>query len=328
MRRRDFITLFGGAAAAWPLGARAQQPAMPVIGVLSGVAFEPYADRITAFRQGLESAGFVEGGNIIIEYRSADGHGERLPELAADLVSRGVAVIVAVGSGIDSPWPASTTIPIVFAVGADPVVAGYVKSLNHPGANVTGVSFLPDALGGKRLGFLHELVPNAATVGFLMNSRLMTKQQSTSDENEMVTAGRTLGIPIVVLDAADEKEIDAAFDTIDQRQIKALVVQNDAYLNTRRDQIAALAIRHVIPTIFAYREHVAAGGLMSYGTDVNAMYRLAGVYAARILKGEKPGDLPVQLASTFKFIINLKTAKALGLTVPASLLATADEVIE
>jgi putative ABC transport system substrate-binding protein len=327
MRRRQFITLLGTAAAS-PLAALAQPRGTPVIGLLNGVSLASYADRIMAFREGLRSAGFVEGQNVAIEYRSGEGQVERLPGLAADLVRRGVAVIVAFGSSIDAALQATSTIPIVFAFGGDPEVAGFVKSLSRPGANVTGVSFSSDALGPKRLELLHNLVPSATAIGFLLNSKLIGKLQTAADENEMAAAGRALGIGIVLLDAADQREIDAAFDMIKVRRIAALVVQNDAYLNSRRDQIAALALRHSIPTVFAYREHIMAGGLMSYGTDVNEMYRVAGVYTARILNGEKPGDLPVQLPTTFKFIINFKTAKALGVEVPISMQLLADEIIE
>jgi putative tryptophan/tyrosine transport system substrate-binding protein len=327
MKRRDFITLVG-AAAAWPLAAQAQQRALPVIGLLSGVSLESYADRIAAFRLGLRDAGFVEGQNVIIEYRAADGHAERQAALAADLVRRQVAVIVAIGASNNAAAEATSTIPIVFAAGGDPIVGGFVKSLSRPEGNVTGVSFFSNTLGAKRLGLLHELVPRAASVGFLHNSRLEGPLQTTADSNDILAAGRAVGVQMVLLDAGSEQEIDAAFDTIAQQRLGALVVQNDAYLNTRKDQIAALAVRHAIPTVFAYREHVAAGGLMSYGADVNEMYRVAGVYTARILKGEKPGDLPVQLPTKFEFVINLKTAKTLGIDVPVSMQLLADEVVE
>jgi len=328
MRRRDFITLLGGAAADWPPAARAQQPRMPVIGLLSGVSFESYADRIAAFRQGLKDAGFVEGRNVLIEYRSADGRVERQAALAADLVHRQVAVIVAVGASGNAAAKATSTIPIVFAAGGDPYFGGTVKSLSRPGGNVTGVSFFSNTLGAKRLGLLHELVPKAASFGFLHNSRLEGPVQTAADTNAMVAAGRTIGVPVVLLDAGSEEEIGAAFDAIAQQGLGGLVVQNDAYLNTRKNQIAALALRNAIPTIFAYRDHVAAGGLMSYGAEVNEMYRVAGLYTARILRGEKPGDLPVQLPTKFEFVINLTTAKALRIDVPVSVQLLADEVIE
>jgi putative ABC transport system substrate-binding protein len=211
---------------------------------------------------------------------------------------------------------------------ADPIVGGFVKSVSRPGGNVTGVSFFSNTLGAKRLELLHELVPKAASFGFLHNSRLQGPVETTADSNDMLGAGRSIGVPVVLINAGSEKEIGAAFDTIEQQRVAGLVIQNDAYLNTRKEQIAALALQHAIPTIFAYRDHVAAGGLMSYGTDVNEMYRVAGVYTARILKGDKPGDLPVQEPTKFEFVINLKTAKALGLTIPETLLATADEVIQ
>ncbi len=326
MRRREFLTLIG--AAAWPVTARAQQVAVPVVGLLNGVSLESYADRIMSFRQGLKDAGFVEGQNLIIEYRSADGHVERLPALAADLVRREVAVIVAIGASADAAMEATSTIPIVFATGADPIVGGSVKSLGRPGGNATGVSFFSNKLGAKRLGLLHELVPKAAAIGFLHNSRLEGPIQTAADSADILAAGRAIGIQVILLDAGSEKEVDAAFDAIGRQRAGALVVQNDAYLNTRKDQIAGLAIRHAIPTIFAYREHVAAGGLMSYGTDINEMYRVAGGYTGRILRGEKPGDLPIQLPTKFEFVINLKTAKALGIDVPVSMQLLADEVIE
>jgi putative ABC transport system substrate-binding protein len=326
MKRREFITLLGGAAA-WPLAARAQQPAMPVpvIGLLNGVSLESYADRIVAFRQGLKDAGFVEGQNVMIEYRAADGHPERLAALAADLVHRPVSIIVAIGNSAATASEATSTIPIVVAAGGDPI---FVKSLNRPEGNVTGVSFGADTLRTKRLGLIHELVPKATVIGYLYNSRFVGVQVTQTNVASMLAAGRSIGVQIVPLDAGSEKEIDAAFDTSAQQRVGALVVDNEAYLNTRKDQIAALALRHVIPTVFAYREHVAAGGLMSYGADVNAMYRVAGVYTARILKGERPGALPVQLPTKFEFVINLKTAKALGVDVPVSMQLLADDVIE
>jgi putative tryptophan/tyrosine transport system substrate-binding protein len=326
MRRREFIAGLGGAAA-WPLAARAQQRAMPVIGLLSGVPLESYADRIASFRQGLKDAGFVEGQNVAIEYRAADD-AQRLAALAADLVHRQVSVIVTIGASEFTAIGATSTIPIVFATGADPIVEGLVKSLSRPGGNVTGVSFFSNMLAGKRLGLLHELVPKATLLGFLHNSRFGSPVQIAADSNDVQAAGRAIGVPVVLLDAGSEKELDAAFDTIAQQRLGALVVHNNAYLNTRKEQIAALAMRHAIPTIFAYRDDVAAGGLMSYGTRVNEMYRLAGIYTARILHGEKPGDLPVQLPTKFEFVINLKTAKALGIDVPVSMQLLADEVIE
>jgi putative ABC transport system substrate-binding protein len=323
MRRRDFIAILGGAVT-WPLAAGAQQRAVPVIGLLNGVSLEAYADRIVAFRQGLRDAGFVEGQNVIIEYRSADGHPERLASLAADLVHRPVSVIVAIGASTDAAIKATSTIPIVVAVGGDP--GAYVKSLNRPEGNVTGVSLGSETLRAKRLGLLHELVPKATVIGFLHDARF--GPWGAADFNLVLAAGRVVGVQIIFLDAGSEKEIDAAFDTSAQQRVGALVVDNDAYLNTRKDQIAALALRHAIPTIFAYREHVVAGGLMSYGADVNGMYRVAGVYTARILKGERPGGLPVQLPTKFEFVINLKTAKALGIDVPVSVQLLSDEVIE
>jgi putative tryptophan/tyrosine transport system substrate-binding protein len=310
----------------WPTAARAQQTAMPVIGLLSGVSFDAYAARLTAFRQGLAAGGFIEGQNLVVEYRSAEGDAGRLPALAADLVGRKVSVIVGI-AGDSPPYAAraTSTIPIVFAIGNDPTDGGLVKNLSRPEANLTGVSFNYGSLAPKRLELLHELVPSANSIGFLRNDRLSGLGNHLVDD---IAAARTLGVHLVVLDAGTEKQIDAAFDTMSQQRVTALTVDNDAYLNTRKEQIIGLAARRAIPTMYAYREHSLAGGLISYGTDVLLMYRQAASYTARILKGEKPADLPVQLPTRFELIINLKTAKTLGLTVPQSILLRADEVIE
>jgi putative ABC transport system substrate-binding protein len=277
-----------------------------------------------AFREGLKSAGFVEGQNVIIEYSSPDGHHERLPALAADLVRREVALIVAMsGDGPLYAVRATTTIPIVFANGGNPVEQGWVKNLARPEGNVTGVTFFSNQLGPKRLELLHELVPAATSVGLLLSSRL-SGGTFTTNIRDMQTVGRMIGIQIVLLDAGTEREIDAAFDTITHNRVAALVVQNDADLNARIDQIVALAARHAIPTIYAYREHAMAGGLLSYGTNVSVMYRQAGIYTARILKGEKPADLPVLQPVKFELVVNVNTAKALGLTIPRTIFARAE----
>jgi putative tryptophan/tyrosine transport system substrate-binding protein len=329
MKRREFITLLGGSAvAACPLVARAQQPAMPVIGLLNGVSFNDFADQVAAFRQGLKDTGFVEGQNVTIEYRSADGRAERLPALAADLVRRQVAVIVAIGT----PTPAqaakavTSTIPIVFAMGGDAIDYGLVTSLNRPEANVTGMSFATAQLASKRLELLRELVPQVTLIGYLVNSRLSPSTEPVT--RDLVAAALTIGRKIVVLEASTEQEIDTAFATMVQLRVGALVVSPDAFLYSRRNKVVSLAARHAVPAIYAVREYAAAGGLMSYGAVISDMYRQAGIYTGRILKGEKPADLPVQEPTRFELVIHLRTAKALGLEIPPKLLALADEVIE
>jgi putative tryptophan/tyrosine transport system substrate-binding protein len=329
MKRREFITLLGGSAvAACPLVARAQQPAMPVIGLLNGVSFNDFADQVAAFRQGLKDTGFVEGQNVTIEYRSADGRAERLPALAADLVRRQVAVIVAIGT----PTPAqaakavTSTIPIVFAMGGDAIDYGLVTSLNRPEANVTGMSFATAQLASKRLELLRELVPQVTLIGYLVNSRLSPSTEPVT--RDLVAAALTIGRKIVVLEASTEQEIDTAFATMMQLHVGALVVSPDAFLYSRRNKVVALAARHAVPAIYALREYAATGGLMSYGAVISDMYRQAGIYTGRILKGEKPADLPVQEPTRFELVIHLRTAKALGLEIPPKLLALADEVIE
>jgi putative ABC transport system substrate-binding protein len=327
MRRREFITLIGGAATL-PVAAHAQQPALPVIGFLNGASFEAYADRIAAFRQGLKETGYVEGRDLAIEYRTADGHDEPLPALAADLVRRQVAVIVAIG-GDASPRAAiaaTSTIPIVFATGGDALASGLVASLNRPAANVTGVSFNNSSLAPKRLGLMRDVLPEAVLIAFLEG--ISFGAGSEADVRAVVSAARTLDRQLVVFDARTERDVDAAFAAMVQQRVAALVVSPDAFLNTQREKIVALASRHAIPTVYSNREYVRAGGLMSYGVELYEVYRLAGVYAGRILRGAKPGDLPVLQPTKFELVINLQTAKSLGLTIPPSVLAIADEVIE
>ena len=326
MRRREFITLMGGSMAAWPLAARAQQPAMPVIGFLHGASPEAYAPMMTAFRQGLKEAGYVEGHNVAIEYRWAEGHYDRLPALAADLVRREVAVIVTGGTPPAFAAKAATsTIPIVINVGIDPVQIGLVASLNRPGGNVTGLAVLTVELAAKQLEVLHELLRTSAAVALLVNPT----NPLTEPETKVVRdAARSLGLQLHVLDASTESEIDAAFGKLVELRAGALVVSVDAFLNSQRAQIVALAARHAVPAIYGVREFAIAGGLMSYGTDLADDYRQVGIYAGKILKGAKPADLPVQQVARVEFVINLKTAKTLGLTFPITLLGRADEVIE
>jgi putative tryptophan/tyrosine transport system substrate-binding protein len=326
MKRREFIALLGGAVA-WPLAARAQQPPMPVIGYLNNVSPESDASRLTGLRRGLSQTGYVEGRNLVIEYRWAGNQADRLPGLAADLAQLRVAVIVSPGLVATLAAKASTTsIPIVFGLGNDPVQLGLVASLNRPGGNLTGFNAVGSELGAKGLALLHELVPSVATIGFLENpnnnpvSELMTR--------DVLAAARVIGVKVQILKAGTDREIDAAFVSLVQAQTGALFVGNDAFFNNRIEQLVALAARHAIPTMYAFREFVVAGGLISYGSSLIETYRQVGLYAGRILKGEKPADLPVQQITKLELIINLKTAKTLGLEVPDRLLALADEVIE
>ena len=325
--RREFITLLGGAAAAWPLAARGQQRGLPVIGLLSSRSAAIDTQLIAVFRQALNVGGFVEGQNVVIDYRWADGQYDRLPALATSLVHRQVAVIVAIGG--EAPGlaakAATATIPIVFNSGTDPVAIGLVTNLNRPGGNITGISGLLSEQMAKRLALLQELVPNAPLIGVLLNPSYSGFDIQLQQLQE---AAGTLRQELHVENARTEREIGVAFEAIIQRRASAILVANDPFFFNRATQFVVLAARHAIPTLYWRRELAAAGGLISYGPDQIEQYRVLGVYAARILKGEKPGDLPVQLPTRFELVINLMTAKALGLDMPPTLLARADEVIE
>jgi putative ABC transport system substrate-binding protein len=325
IHRRDFITLLGGAAA-WPVAARAQQAGMPVVGFLNSASLGGYAPYVAAFRQGLKEAGFAEGQNVTIEYHWAEGQYDRLAALAADLVQRKVAVIAATSTpAVVAAKAATATVPIVFTTGGDPVKLGLVASLNRPGANVTGVSNMISEIGSKRLGLLREFVPANIVIASLVNPGFQDTELQLTD---VEVAARGLGLQLIVLRASSEREIDAAFAAMAQKGAGALLVATDPFLLSRRDQIVALAARGSIPVMYPIREYADAGGLMSYGTDFTDSYRQCGVYVGRILKGEKPADLPVQRSTRFEFIINLRTAKALGLSVPNAMQLLADEVIE
>ena len=322
--RRKFMALIG-AVAAWPLAARAQQPGVALIGLLAGTQLD---DRmLSAIRQGLKEAGYVEGRNVAIKYRTADGRFNRLPGLAAELVADPVAVIFALGpQAVVATKAATGTIPIVFVVGADPVQElGLVSSLNRPGANVTGVTFLVTALGAKRLELLRELVPSAKIVGLLVNPTNPTSEFQTTDTQN---AARALGVELVIQNARSESDIDTAFESLAQERVNAVIIGGDQLFTSRPDQLVVLAARHALPAIHYLREFADAGGLISYGASITDAYRLGGGYVGRILKGEKPADLPVQQSTKTEFLINLKTAKTLGLTFPITLLGRADEVIE
>jgi putative ABC transport system substrate-binding protein len=322
VRRREFITLLGGAAA-WPLTTHAQQPAIPVVGLLSGI--DPDDRQLAAVRQGLNEVGYIAGKSVTIEHRSAAGQYDRLPALANDLVRQQVTVIMLGTMSALSAKAVTTTIPIVFAIGSDPVKAGLVASLNRPGGNVTGVTFLSNVLAAKRLGLLCELVPGITAVGDLVNP---TNPNSVVETNDMQTAARSLGMHLRIVNASTEREIEAAFANFAEQRVKALIVTADAFFSGRRDQLVSLAARHALPTMYWLREFATDGGLMSYGTSITDAFRAAGVYAGRVLKGERPADLPVVQSTKFELVINLKTAKALGMAIPSGVLAIADEVVE
>jgi putative tryptophan/tyrosine transport system substrate-binding protein len=324
MRRREFITLLGSAAT-WPLASRAQQTAMPIVGFLNGSSAWESSHLVAAFRQGLGEMGYAEGRSVAIDYRWAEGHYERLPTLAADLVGRQVAVIASNSPATIAAKAATTTIPIVFSTGSDPVKLGFVASLNRPGGNVTGVSFFATLLEAKRLEILRELVPAAAMIGVLLNPKY---PDADAQSKEVQEAAHALALQIHILRASVERDLDMAFQKLAELRTGGLLVCADPFLYSRRDYIVALAARQAIPAIFEQRECAVAGGLASYGTNLADAYRQVGVYTGRVLKGEKPADLPVMQSTRFEFVINLKTAKALGLTVPDKLLALANEVIE
>ena len=327
IERRKFLAALGGAAAAWPLAARAQQGPMPVIGFLAIPSRDTYGYLIDAFRRGLQEVGYVDGNNVAIEYRFADNYLDRLPALAADLVRRQVAVIAAVG-GVASPRAAkaaTASIPIVFTAGGDPVRLGLVDSLSRPGGNATGMSVFSGTLLAKRLQIARELMPADSLLAALMNP---TNPENDSDTNDLQEAARALGQRVITVAASSESELVDAFDTVTRQQAKSLLVGNDVFFNSRRDQVVALAARHAVPTMYFQREAVRAGGLISYGASIPEVYRNVGIYAGRILKGEKPSNLPVLQPTRVELVINLKTANTLGLDIPPTLVALADEVIE
>jgi putative ABC transport system substrate-binding protein len=326
MQRREFITLIGGSAMAWPLSARAQQPSVPVIGYLESASQGQFSDLIPAFRKGLSETGYTDGQNVKIEYRWAEGQYDRLPALTAELV-RGAATLIftTAFNSAQAAKAVTTTVPIVFVSGPDPVQLGLVASLNRPGGNLTGVTLFTSTVGAKRLQLLRELLPAANTVAFIVNPG---NTRADSDIQEMETAAQALGQQIVVAKAETDRDFETAFATLAKRSIQALVVGGDPFFNSKAQQLVALASHYAIPTIYPLNEFAAVGGLMSYGSSISDAYRQAGIYAGRILKGAKPADLPVMQPTKFELVINLKTAKALGLTVPPTLLARADDVIE
>jgi len=327
MRRRDFITMFLGGVAtfnAWPLGAGAQQPTMPVIGFLRVTSAADSAHLVAAFRQGLKESGFVEGQNVTIAYRFAEGRRARVPALAADLIGLRVVAIMT-DQAIHDVKAASSTIPTIFAIGADPVADGLVTSLNRPGGNITGIVFFSSQLGAKRIDLLRQLVPTATTLGMLTYP---VSPEDRTERTQIEAAAKEARQQIVIAEAGQESEIDNAFATFAEKRVGAVLVGSGPFFRSRKERILGLAAHYKLPASYSLREYVEAGGLMSYGTSITDAYRQGGIYAARILKGEKVGELPVMQSSKFEFVINLETAKALGLTVPQSLLVAADEVIE
>ena len=325
MRRRAFITLLGGAAAGWPLATRAQQPTMPVVGFLRSTSLADSAHFVTSFRQGLKEAGFVEPQNVAIEFRYAEGRGDRLPELVADLIHKPAAVIVANNPSAVVAKAATTTVPIIFITGSDPVRDGLVASLGRPGGNITGVVFIVSELGTKRLELLRQLVPNATSIGVLVNPNT---PETEAERNDLLAASFKIGQQLIVLDVGSDRDIENAFATLVQRGAGAALIGAGPFLTSHRQQLVALAARSKLPTMYPLREYIAAGGLISYGASITEAYRQAGVYAGQILKGEKPADLPVLRSTKFEFVLNLEAAKTLGLKVPPALIALADEVLE
>jgi putative ABC transport system substrate-binding protein len=324
MRRRDLLTMLGSAAVAWPFAARAQQTGTPVVGFLRSTSAADSTEFVAAFRQGLKEGGFVEGQNVAIEYRWADNQLDSLPALVAELINRPVAVIVGNNAAVFAAKAATKTVPIVFAYGSDPVQDGLVASLNRPGGNVTGVVFFA-ALGAKRLELLHQLVPNATTIGLLVNPNT---PETEAERTDVQAAAQAIGQQLIIIEANSDRDIEPAFATFVQRAAGALLIGTGPFLLSYRKQLVALAAGHALPTCYFAREFVVDGGLMSYGSSITDGYRQAGIYAGRILKGEKPSDLPVMQSTKFEFAINLNTAKALGLIVPQTLLVAADEVME
>lgn len=326
MRRRNFITLLGGAAIAWPCGVRAQKPAMPVIGFLGSASPAQFAPYVAGFRRGLNETGYVEGRNVAIDFRWAEGHYDRVPALAADLVRRRVAVLfaTAAGGGAQAAKAATSTIPIVFTTGRDPVDTGLVASLSHPGGNLTGINFFTTELREKRLELLHALVPKATVIAYVVNPNGTTESLTRKIEE----SSRAFGLQLRIFSATNAQDIDAAFATFPQLRPGALLVESDIFFNARREQFVALAARNKVPAVYEGREYVAAGGLMSYGASLAEAWRQAGIYVGKILNGAKPAELPVMQSTKIELVINARTAKALGLTIPQSLLLRADEVIQ
>ena len=325
MRRRDFITLIGGAAATWPLGARAQQPAMPVVGFVRSTSLAPFQSLVVAFGDGLKEAGFVAGQNVAIEYRYAENQRDRLPALVAELLGIPVAVLIVNSSAAAAAKAATTTVPIVFVAGADPVKDGLVASLNRPGGNITGVSWLGAQVGAKRLELLRQIVPKTTTIGMLDD---INSPGAEAERTDVQAAAQAIGLQLIIIDVNNDRDIETAIASFVQRGAGALLVGAGAFVTSKRKSIAALAARHAILAMYVEREGAVAGGLMSYGPSQSGAYRQAGTYAGRILKGEKPADLPIMQSTKFEFVLNLKTAKALGLDMRPTLLARVDEVIE
>ncbi|HEY6699260.1 MAG TPA: ABC transporter substrate-binding protein [Pseudolabrys sp.] len=327
MQRREFIKAIAGSAVAWPLAAKAQQPTMPVVGFINAAAAQDYKRQLAAFLKGLGETGYIEGHNVTIEYRWAEGNNDRLPALTADLIGRQVAVIAATSTPAALAAKAATaSVPIVFEIGSDPIQLGLVTSLSRPGGNVTGVTSLAVEVAQKRLELLHQLFPTARVMALLVNPAEPTIAKATA--SEVLVAARTFGLEVHVLNASSESDFDEVFSKLVQLKASALIISGGPFFVSHREQLAALTLRHAVPAVFPYREFAAAGGLLTYGSDIADSYRLAGIYTGRILKGDKPAELPVQQAAKVELSINLKTAKTLGITVPNTLIGRADEVFE